>query len=100
MSCRTNDVLQPTQAASASRAGDRDVRPPGRGAGSHFASEPTVLPAILGDTAAHGFGMASEHRVGALLRVLAASRPAGRVLELGTGTGVGAAWLLEGMGPA
>jgi predicted O-methyltransferase YrrM len=65
-----------------------------------IASEPAVMSAILRDTAAAGFGMASERRVGALLRVLAAAKPAGRVLELGTGTGVGAAWLLDGMDPA
>ncbi|GAA0512779.1 O-methyltransferase [Deinococcus depolymerans] len=34
---------------------------------------------------------------GRLLRTLAATRPGGRVLELGTGTGVGAAWLLSGL---
>jgi predicted O-methyltransferase YrrM len=35
--------------------------------------------------------------VGALLRMLAASRPGGIVAELGTGVGAGAAWLLEGL---
>jgi predicted O-methyltransferase YrrM len=43
------------------------------------------------------FNMASEPRTGALLRALAASKPCGRVLELGTGTGVATAWLLAGM---
>jgi predicted O-methyltransferase YrrM len=37
--------------------------------------------------------------VGSLLATLAASKPGGRVLELGTGTGAGAAWLLDGMNP-
>jgi len=41
--------------------------------------------------------MASELKVGALLAVLAASKPGGRLLELGTGTGHGTAWLLSGM---
>jgi predicted O-methyltransferase YrrM len=41
--------------------------------------------------------MASEPLVGALLRSLAASKPGGRFLELGTGTGVATAWLLDGM---
>lgn len=58
---------------------------------------PAVLDAILQDTHALGFGMASEAKTGTLLRALAASKPAGRILELGTGTGVGAAWLLAGM---
>ena len=43
------------------------------------------------------FGMASEPLTGALLAALAASKPGGRLLELGTGTGIGTAWLLSGM---
>jgi predicted O-methyltransferase YrrM len=61
---------------------------------------PAALPAILRDTARLGFTMASEPQTGALLRTLAASKPGGRFLELGTGTGVGTAWLLAGMDPA
>jgi predicted O-methyltransferase YrrM len=41
--------------------------------------------------------MASEPLVGACLRLLAASKPGGRFLELGTGTGIATSWLLEGM---
>jgi predicted O-methyltransferase YrrM len=41
--------------------------------------------------------MISERKVGSLLAALAASKPGGRILELGTGTGHGAAWLLAGM---
>jgi predicted O-methyltransferase YrrM len=58
---------------------------------------PAAIPSILRDTGALGFDMISEPRVGALLAVLAASKPGGRMLELGTGTGHGAAWLLGGM---
>lgn len=58
---------------------------------------PAALEAIAQDTRALGFGMASEAKTGTLLRALAASKPAGRILELGTGTGVGTAWLLAGM---
>ena len=58
---------------------------------------PPTVAAILEETARMGFGMASEPLVGALLRVLSASRPGGRFLELGTGTGVATAWLLSGM---
>ena len=58
---------------------------------------PACLAAIEQDTNAAGFAMPSERRTGALLRLLAASRPGGRVLELGTGTGLGTAWLLDGM---
>ena len=46
-----------------------------------------------------GFFMASEPRTGSLLATLAASKQGGRLLELGTGTGVGTAWLLSGMDP-
>src|SRR5438093_2016791 len=58
---------------------------------------PAAVAAILRETRQLGFTMASEPRTGSLLRVLAASRPGGRFLELGTGTGMGTAWLLAGM---
>lgn len=41
--------------------------------------------------------MASDPKTGALLTVLAASKPGGRFLELGTGTGIGTASILAGM---
>ncbi len=62
--------------------------------------EPPALQALLKQTAALNFTMASEPKAGALLRVLATSKPAGRMLELGTGTGVGTACLLAGMDAA
>ena len=43
------------------------------------------------------FSMASEPLAGALLRSLAASKPEGCFLELGTGTGLSTAWILDGM---
>jgi predicted O-methyltransferase YrrM len=58
---------------------------------------PAALPAILDRSVALAFPMPSEPRTGAMLRVLAASKPGGRLLELGTGTGLSTAWLLEGM---
>jgi predicted O-methyltransferase YrrM len=58
---------------------------------------PAALPAILERTKALAFPMPSEPRTGAMLRVLAASKPSGRLLELGTGTGLSTAWLLDGM---
>ncbi len=61
---------------------------------------PAALAHILERTAELGFGMASEERTGSLLRTLAASKPAGRFLELGTGTGIATAWLLDGMDSA
>ncbi|NUP22715.1 MAG: SAM-dependent methyltransferase [Streptomyces sp.] len=65
---------------------------------------PRCLPAALTTLRARardaGFTMSCEERTGSLLAVLAASRPGGRVLELGTGVGEGTAWLLSGMDPA
>jgi predicted O-methyltransferase YrrM len=58
---------------------------------------PAALEAILHDTQQLGFKMGSEPQTGALLRTLAATKPGGRFLELGTGTGIGTAWLLSGM---
>jgi predicted O-methyltransferase YrrM len=58
---------------------------------------PAAFDAIVSETNALGFNMISEPKVGALLAVLAASKPGGRLLELGTGTGHGTAWLLLGM---
>ena len=58
---------------------------------------PPVLAAIQAETARLGFSMASEPKTGALLAVLAAAKPGGRLLEIGTGTGIGTAWLLAGM---
>jgi len=43
------------------------------------------------------FGMASDPDTGMLLRTLAASKPSGRFLELGTGTGLATAWIAEGL---
>ena len=54
-------------------------------------------PRMLAASHALGFSQGSDRLTGALLRALAASKPRGRFLELGTGTGVGAAWLLDGM---
>lgn len=58
---------------------------------------PPVLDQILSATVAAGFQMASEPQTGCLLRTLAASKPSGCFLELGTGTGIATAWLLDGM---
>jgi predicted O-methyltransferase YrrM len=63
--------------------------------------EPVRVPAGLERLRAAardaGFVMSSEDRTGSLLAALAAGRPGGRFLELGTGVGAGTAWLLDGM---
>jgi len=58
---------------------------------------PARLPRIMSETARLNFTMASDLLTGCLLRTLAAAKPAGKLLELGTGTGVATAWMLNGM---
>lgn len=41
--------------------------------------------------------MASDIQTCSLLRTLASSKPSGKFLELGTGTGLATAWILDGM---
>lgn len=60
-------------------------------------SQPKCIQAIWDDTRVAGFTMASEPLTCSLLRTLAASKPGGRFLELGSGTGLSTAWLLDGM---
>ena len=45
------------------------------------------------------FSQISEDEVGVLLRLLVSSKPFASVLELGTGTAMGLAWLAEGLHP-
>jgi predicted O-methyltransferase YrrM len=58
---------------------------------------PPVLTQILRESEALNFRMASDMLTGSLLRTLAATKPAGNFLEIGTGTGLATAWLLSGM---
>ena len=61
-------------------------------------------PAVVNDlapaAATLGFTISSDLLTGSLLRTLAASKPAGEIQELGTGVGMGTAWLLAGMDAA
>lgn len=61
---------------------------------------PAQWAAIQAKTVEMGFDMPSEPRTAALLATLAASKPSGRLLELGTGTGLATAALLNGMDAA
>src|SRR5690349_8002181 len=68
------------------------------------ASEAVRVPASVkaGYTRAAevGFGASSTPEVGQLLSVLAATVPSrGRILEMGTGVGVGLSWIVHGLYP-
>lgn len=52
---------------------------------------------IDNETKACGFTMASDIQTCSLLKTLASSKPSGKFLELGTGTGLSTAWILDGM---
>jgi predicted O-methyltransferase YrrM len=58
---------------------------------------PKAYRLIEDATKKSGFTMASDVLTCSLLRTLAASKPAGKFLELGTGTGLSASWILDGM---
>jgi predicted O-methyltransferase YrrM len=62
------------------------------------AAAPATWREIDARSRALGFDMPSEAGTGAVLRLLAAAKPEGRLLELGTGTGLATAWLLDGIG--
>ncbi|QMW00598.1 O-methyltransferase [Spirosoma foliorum] len=60
-------------------------------------SFPAAYKLIEKATQEAGFSMASDPLTCALLSTLAASKPGGNFLELGTGTGLATAWILAGM---
>ena len=60
---------------------------------------PGIVRAAYERASSAGFQLACEAEVGRLLAALAAAVPGGgRVLEIGTGVGVGLAWLVHGLG--
>ena len=59
---------------------------------------PEIVAKALDLSRQRGFIASTRHETGRLLAALAASR-AGTLAELGTGTGVGSAWLASGAGP-
>jgi predicted O-methyltransferase YrrM len=58
---------------------------------------PIAYNAIKKATEANGFTMPSEVLTCSLLKTLAATKPGGKFLELGTGTGLATTWILDGM---
>ena len=64
---------------------------------SIFSDMPVQYENIAEATKAIAFNMASDMQTGSLLKTLAASKPSGRILELGTGTGLATSWIVDGM---
>ncbi len=58
---------------------------------------PANINAMEKETMESGFTMASDYKTGSILRTLVATKRNGKILELGTGTGLSACWLLSGM---
>ena len=58
---------------------------------------PEILPKIQRKSEEIGFSMSSDVHIGALLKTLVASKPGGRFLELGTGTGLSLSWMVDGI---
>lgn len=58
---------------------------------------PAVINELAKTATILNFTISSDPLTGSLLRTLAASKPGGEILELGTGVGMGTAWLLAGM---
>ena len=58
---------------------------------------PDGFKEILDETNSIGFNQLSDARLGSFLSTLSATKPGGRFLELGTGSGLSTAWLLQGM---
>jgi len=58
---------------------------------------PAVYQKIQEASSAMQFNLASDVYTGSLLKTLAASKPSGRFLELGTGTGLATAWIVAGL---
>lgn len=62
-----------------------------------FPDIPLQYENIAKATKALQFNMASDLYTGSLLKTLVASKPSGRILELGTGSGLATSWIIDGM---
>lgn len=66
---------------------------------TYFPTPPEEYPNIFEASKDIAFAMGSAPVVGSLLKTLVASKPRGRFLEIGTGTGLATCWLTDGMDP-
>lgn len=62
-----------------------------------FLNIPDDYETIISATKKLSFNMNSDLYTGSLLKILAASKKSGRMLELGTGGGLATSWIREGM---
>ncbi|UBM61029.1 methyltransferase domain-containing protein [Marinilongibacter aquaticus] len=60
-------------------------------------NKPQILEKIINKTEELGFNMPSDVWVGSMLKALVSAKRGGQFLELGTGTGLSLAWILEGI---
>ena len=58
---------------------------------------PSQYEAITALSRQLDFNMASDIYTGSLLKTLVASKPGGRILELGTGSGLATSWIVSGL---
>ena len=58
---------------------------------------PSQYEAIVTTSRQLDFNMASDIYTGSLLKTLVASKPGGRILELGTGSGLATSWIISGL---
>ena len=61
---------------------------------------PQLVEKALAEAARTGFTRSCSAETGKLLQVLAGARGLERVAEIGTGCGVGSAWILSALDPA
>ncbi|MEO1010783.1 MAG: class I SAM-dependent methyltransferase [Bacteroidota bacterium] len=64
---------------------------------THIHNRPIAYDSILRKSREMGFSMISDLYMGSLLKTLVSSKPKGHFLELGTGSGLGTSWILDGM---
>ena len=58
---------------------------------------PSQYELITSESRQLDFNMASDIYTGSLLKTLVSSKPGGRILELGTGSGLATSWIVDGM---